>query len=262
MNQSFEAVKAYYDSHIIGKLRGFVEGNLRVERAWLTLKQWAPKYPLHILEIGCGIGDICWRMARYWPKSTVVGLDISAKSLEIARTMFGSSRLSFVEGPLRKGMFADRFDLIVLMDVYEHIAVADRSALHEALRELKRDTGRVLLTFPTPRYLSCLKQYHPDQIQPVDENISVSAILRLAEEIDAEILLYQEVDIWNQGDYAHTVLGSRQAGISVADSPVHLGMKEDMGESLVAIAEPEDLIPPRSQRLTLVQQKLGPGILL
>ncbi len=100
MNRSLEQVKIYYDSHIAGKLEGFVEGNERVERAWLTIDQRAPANPKQILEIGCGIGDICWRMTRRWPGAEVVGLDVSPNSLEMARKLFGSSRLSFCEGPL------------------------------------------------------------------------------------------------------------------------------------------------------------------
>ena len=154
----FQEVQIYYDQQIRGKLRGFVEGNPRIEGAWLTIEKWTVNNPQRILEIGCGIGDISWRMSRCWPESEVVGLDISPKSLEIARKLFGSPRLSFVEGPLTEGILDGKFDLIVLLDVYEHIAIADRPILHEALRQLLSERGRLILAFPTPRKQANLKQ--------------------------------------------------------------------------------------------------------
>ena len=79
---SRDVVATFYDANISGKLEGFVEGNPRVERAWETIDNWASANPHRILEIGCGIGDICWRMSRRWTASQVEGLDISRKSKE------------------------------------------------------------------------------------------------------------------------------------------------------------------------------------
>lgn len=256
MDRSLQEVKIYYDEHIAGKLSGFVEGNERVERAWQTVERWAPGNPRRILEIGCGIGDICWRMTRRWPAVEVVGLDISARSLEIARKLFGSSRLSLVEGALVRGRLAGKFDLILLMDVYEHIALGDRPALHEALRELQSDSCRIILSFPTPHHLAWLRQNHPEQIQPVDEDVSVDTIEALARDTGTEILLYQEVGVWHVNDYAHAVLARRDGWITVAEVyPSNRNLRGKIRKLLSSAGE--SLIPPRSQRLGLVRQRLG-----
>jgi SAM-dependent methyltransferase len=256
MNQLHQEVKTYYDAHVAGKLNDFVEGNERVECAWTTIEHWAPTSPKRILEVGCGIGAICWRMTRRWQEAQVIGLDVSPKSLEIARKLFGSSRLSFVAGPLVKGKFAEKFDLIVLMDVYEHISVVERSALHEALYEVRNEGGRIILSFPTPRHLAWLRQHQPDQIQPVDEDINVDTIVALARDTGTEILLYQEVGVWHEGDYAHAVLGRREEWVEATHPhPPARGIKGRIRELLFGGAEP--LVPPRSQRLALVRQRLG-----
>lgn len=256
MSTSLQTIKTYYDTHVTGKLRGFVEGNHRVERAWLTIEQWAPKNPQRILEVGCGIGDICWRMSRRWPESEVVGLDVSPKSLEIGRKLFGSSRLSFVEGPLVKGAIAGQFDLIVLMDVYEHIAIADRPSLHESLRELRSDGGQIVLAFPTPRHLAWLRQNMPEEIQPVDEDVNIVTIQALAEDISTEVLLYQEVDIWHEGDYAHSVLGNRQGWVRANKNYLANGLISRIIRKLL-LSKTGALIPPRAKRIALVHKNLG-----
>lgn len=256
MNKSLQEVKTYYNEHVIGKLKGFVEGNQRVELAWLTIEQWSPANPKRILEIGCGIGDICWRFSRLWSESELVGLDVSPKSLEIAQKLFGSSRLSFIEGPLVKDKLVGKFDLIVLMDVYEHIAAAERPALHQALKELRSEGGRIVLSFPTPRHLAWLRQHQPEEIQPVDEDTNAATIQALAEDTETEVLLYQEVDVWHEGDYAHAVLGKREGWVAAANTyPPKRGIKEMIRQLQLGKAEP--LVPPRSQRLALVHQRLG-----
>src|SRR2546428_2728066 len=257
MNESVQTIKAYYDAHVEGKLRDFVEGNERVECAWTTIEQWAPSCPKRILEIGCGIGDICWRMTRRWKESQVAGLDISPKSVEIARKLFGSSRLSFCARPLVKGTYSGQFDLIVLVDVYEHIPVGERGSLHEAIRELRDDGSRIVLTFPTPRHQAWLKQNQPDRIQPTDEDISIETIAVLARETGTEVLLYKEVGVWHDGDYAHAVLGKWTGWEPVAHTgSSNRGIRRAIKNFL--FESDTTLVPPRSERLALVQQRLGP----
>lgn len=257
MNKDIAQVKNYYDIKINEKIRGFVEGNPRIEGAWLTVEQWTPSNPQRILEIGCGIGDISWRMSRCWPESEVIGLDISPKSLEIARKLFGSPRLSFVEGPLTEGILDGKFDLIVLLDVYEHIAIADRPILHEALKQLLNERGRLILAFPTPRKQANLKQYHPEQIQPVDENINNVTILALADHTETEVFLYQEVDIWHEGDYAHAVLGKRTDWLPAIRN---YGFKQGIRGKIrdFVLSREQSIVTTRSKRLALLHQKLGP----
>lgn len=254
---SQDVVATFYDANISGKLKGFVEGNPRVDRAWETIDNWAPENSHRILEIGCGIGDICWRMSRRWPASQVVGLDISRKSIEIAGQLFGAPRVSFVEGTLDIGTLSGKFDLVVLMDVYEHVTVADRRELHQALRELRSDSGRIVLSFPTPRYQAWLRQDHPDQIQPVDEDVSIETISALARDTKTDVLLFQEVNVWHEGDYSHAVLGRHDGWVaSTSTPPATMGIKKTI-QKLLLPDKVERLVPPRPQRLALLYQKLG-----
>ena len=45
-----DAAEAYYDTHVIGKLAGYVDVNRRVEQAWQTILKWAPREPHRILN--------------------------------------------------------------------------------------------------------------------------------------------------------------------------------------------------------------------
>jgi 2-polyprenyl-3-methyl-5-hydroxy-6-metoxy-1,4-benzoquinol methylase len=253
-------IKAYYDEHLTGKLSGFVNTNPRVELAWQTVLTYAPENPRCILEIGCGIGDICHRMSQTWREAQVIGLDISPKSIETARKLFGTGRLSFVEGILSKGKLQPPFDLIIMMDVYEHIAGPDRNQLHEAIASLLSSEGRIILSFPTPRYLAYLKKYVPKGIQPVDEDINVKVISQLAEDTHTEVLLYKEVKVWHPGDYTHAVLAKPQAdwteqsyratvdNISISDR-----LKRIAGKVLFK----NNIFSPKTMKAAYVRKKLG-----
>jgi SAM-dependent methyltransferase len=242
--------QTYYDEQVGDKLRDFVEGNARIERAWATIGRWTPPRPARILEVGCGVGHVCWRLARRFRQAEVVGTDFSPRSIEIARSLFGSAKLSFLLGAVPEVAPPGGFDFIVLMDVYEHLAPAERPAIHQALRRLRSPQGRIFLSFPTPRHQSWSRAQAPHTIQPIDEDIGVELVARLAEDTGTEVLLYQQVAVWRQGDYAHAVLGPPLApGAAARRAGSFFGRLSSAWKSRLAW--------PRSARLRLVRRRLG-----
>jgi SAM-dependent methyltransferase len=201
------AVERYYDEGVEGKLRDFTHFNPRIEAAIQTLAEWAPADPRRVLEIGCGIGATSWRMARAWPGAEVIGVDISSVSIDVARICFRLPNLTYHTGVVTEGAFQDKFDLILMMDVYEHIAPADRPAIHSAIDALLSNDSRLVMTLPTPSTQRQGREHNPTAMQPIDEDINVDAIRKLATDTQTELLYYRLAGIWNYGDYAHAVLG-------------------------------------------------------
>jgi SAM-dependent methyltransferase len=247
-----DEVKRYYDEHIDGKIKGFIDGNDRIERAWATVERWAPSSPSSVLEIGCGIGDICWRMARRWERARVVGIDISPASIQAATRLFGSSRVSFHEGKLTRKTLDGPFDLILLMDVYEHLAIGERQSVHAAIADLLSSRSRIILSVPTPRHLAWLRANEPREIQPVDEDIGIDTLSVLARSTGTEILLYEEVGVWHEGDYAHAVLGrpGDWAPVRIPDEGLRVRLVK------WAAARWESRAWDRSKRLAWVKSRL------
>ena len=202
-----EDVVSYYDEHVQHKLNDYIKVNPRIEYGWKTIRKFAPAKPRNILEVGCGMGNISSRMRKYWPDATIIGIDISTLSIQIAQKLFGDHKLSFRETILTPDTFKDeQFDLIIFMDVYEHIAVNDRPDVHAALSKFLRDKGRIILTVPTPHNLKWSLVNKPETMQPVDEHISYEVIGKLAADTGTEVQLYELKSVWNVGDYAHVVL--------------------------------------------------------
>lgn len=207
---TLETVQAYYDERVDGKIRDFTHANPRIEAAVELVAEWAPPKPKRILEIGCGIGATCWRMARAWPGTEVIGADVSLLSIEVAKTCFQRPNLSYRAGLVTEGVFAGSFDLVLLMDTYEHIALSDRTSLHAAIKPLLSDDARVIMTVPTPAVLRYLREENPSEIQPMDEDVTPQDMIVLARDTGTQLLYYREVGIWHYGDYAHVVVGRYQ----------------------------------------------------
>ncbi|WP_428328561.1 class I SAM-dependent methyltransferase [Mucilaginibacter sp.] len=204
-NPNRDNVVSYYDEHVKNKLNDYIVVNPRIEFGWQTIKQFAPLNPKRILEVGCGMGSISARMHKRWPEAVITGMDISTLSIQIAQKLFADDKLNFKESILTPDTFDEQFDLVIFMDVYEHIAVNDRPDVHAALAKILRNKGRVILTVPTPHNLIWSLVNKPETMQPVDEHISFDVIGKLAADTGTEVIFYEKKNVWNVGDYAHIV---------------------------------------------------------
>ena len=102
------------------------------------LKRYALPAAPRILDAGCGTGEAAARMAAFFPRSNVLGVDIIDAHLELARSRYASlaSRLSFQHQSVYSLDAADgTFDLTVCRHVLQSIPHA-----HQVLAELTRVT--------------------------------------------------------------------------------------------------------------------------
>lgn len=254
-----QKIEDYYDQHINGKIRGYVYGNLRVTKAFSSLIENI-KRPTNILEIGCGIGDICQKMSEYWENSQVMGLDISKRSIEIAKKLFSSEKISFVEGILDAEKLGKQFDLIVLMDVYEHIAETDRKAFQDNLKKLLCPNGTIFLSFPTPRHQDFLRATNIKGLQPIDEDINLETIMKLSDSLERQVLLYKEISVWHNGDYGHAVLGSYSQWEKTKNNSDSINLKKSLIKRLRKriLKENEEELEIR-KKINLIENKLQVG---
>ena len=225
-------VEAYYNERVAGKLRDFTNFNPRIEAAVAAIAEWAPWPPRRVLEIGCGVGATAWRMARAWPEAQVLGADISRSSIEVARTCFKRPNLAYQAGLITSESVKGPFDLVVLMDVYEHIAPADRASLHAAIRSALSDEGRVVMTVPTPRLQAYGRANTPEGMQPVDEDIGLEEIGAFARDTQTELAYFRQVGIWRYGDYAHLVFARFGYDRVQARAPLPGGLRSKLNKAL------------------------------
>lgn len=82
----------------------------------------AARAPARILDAGCGEGRILEALARRWPRAEIVGIDEDEEVLERARALVaGHPRVELRRGLVGGAPLGGRFDLVVCVDVMEHI---------------------------------------------------------------------------------------------------------------------------------------------
>ncbi len=109
-----------------------------------------------VLDIGCGAGLICLKIAPF--ADLVVGIDVSQSALNFAnrvRKVYGCANVVFQKSGAERLAFRDHvFDLVVCSEVLEHVLHPE-----QALREMRRVTkasGQVIISTPAALSLSDL----------------------------------------------------------------------------------------------------------
>ena len=253
-----DQIRAFYDDHIVQKVADFVDGNPRVEAAWQTIQQWAPPTPGQVLDIGCGFGQMSWQMAARWPSAQVTGVDIRPRSIALASQVFSRPNLAYTTASLETFDAARGFDLITLIDVYEHIAGGERAGFNALVARVLAPGGVVILTFPTPAYQRQLREHEPAKLQPIDEDITPATIDGLAAATGTRLVLYREQNIWRSGDYAHAVLTRAATGGRIERAAAMGPRLIDRVARKLRLSGGGD--GSRASRLQRIERTLGAGV--
>jgi 2-polyprenyl-3-methyl-5-hydroxy-6-metoxy-1,4-benzoquinol methylase len=112
------------------------------------LERWGVTLTGHdILDVGCGEGGgLC---ALHDGGARCAGFDLDEQRIQAGRQVMGKRTLRLTTGSIfdSKPPFADdRFDLVVLHDVFEHLD--HKEAVLRTLAGYLNPTGRIMITFP------------------------------------------------------------------------------------------------------------------
>lgn len=209
INDEFmERVADFYNQRTTKFLKDYIYGNPRTISAIQFAVSEVPKGSARILDIGCGIGWSTWELHQSNPSAMVYGVDLSGELIRVANQLFNEPGIKFSNhNILNWELGADEpFDVVVGLDVYEHIALDQRPAFHDVLNRLLTPDGIVILSCPTVRHQNYLKNYKPEGLQPIDEDVTLEILETLAMDISGSVVSYEEVSIWSSGDYLHSVI--------------------------------------------------------
>lgn len=93
--EHFAVAAARYDQATIAM-------SLGRDRSWKRLLVAAlPEWPRAVcLDLACGTGDICLQLARRYPEGRIIGLDLTATMLDLARQRGGPAHLHYLLGDM------------------------------------------------------------------------------------------------------------------------------------------------------------------
>ncbi len=99
---------------------------------------------MRVLEIGCGVGG---NLQVFSEAGCVVhGVDIAASKVDVARRLLGAGTELSREDFLKMAVPEEKFDLVFIHDVIEHITDKDAFMVH--LKAFLRPQGMVYFAFP------------------------------------------------------------------------------------------------------------------
>jgi SAM-dependent methyltransferase len=146
--QAFDAYAADYDAALNQGLALSGEGKdffARGRIQWLArCLDRAGISPRTVLDFGCGTGSATPFFLEVWPAlQRIVGLDVSAASLEVARREHGGQRVEFAAiqeyGPDAS------MDLVFCNGVFHHVPPEQRPAAVRFIRDCLRPAGLLAL---------------------------------------------------------------------------------------------------------------------
>lgn len=172
-------VSAWYDGWVSHQ-RG-IGINARHRRIMRGARKAGYRDGMRMLEIGCGIGQVTSLLARGNRSGSILAVDISPKSVEEARRNLGHrSNVRFLVSDMSAFQVEERFDLVVLPDVIEHIPLEQHPALFATIARHLAPDARVVINVPCAQLLEHLHKHDPSVLQVIDQPVHADVLLRNA----------------------------------------------------------------------------------
>jgi len=128
--------------------------DLLLLRTWHVkkeLKKWASENPkATVLDAGSGFGQYVYYMGRKHPDWKIKAVDVKVEQIDDCNNFFqkiGFDKVHFEVGDLTKLNFDEQFDLVICVDVMEHIE-EDELVLKNYFKALKPG-GMLLISTPS-----------------------------------------------------------------------------------------------------------------
>jgi len=126
----------------------------------------------NVLDIGCGYGALAHSIATKSNCKKIYAIDINQSNIEKAKSKFTHDKVEFIYGDATKAKFDDKFDVVVLSNVLEHLK--DRS---EFLKSIKNNVN-------PDRFLIRVPMYERDWRVPLKDELGIDYRLDKTHEIE------------------------------------------------------------------------------
>lgn len=124
-----------------------------------------------LLDVGCGDGRFLFEVSRYLPDKNLVGIDFSERGIRYATAL--SPNVKYICGDITtKTLTDDKFDIVTLIEVLEHIPPNQIDDFLEGISFYLRDSGVFIITVPSKNIPVNKKHYHHFDMKSLKEVIS------------------------------------------------------------------------------------------
>jgi len=246
----------FYDEFNARLLRDYVIGNPRVDAAVQRVISVITPNTRNVLDVGCGIGTSSAEYLQRAPWIEVVGVDISPANINTASKLFTNSKLRFCVSDMSEAPADAPFDLIAMLDVYEHVPREHWPTFNQVIARSLGECGVVVMTTPSPLHQEYLRAHKPDGLQIVDETVELKDIVQLAADIGATITLYEWVNVWRTNQYVHVVL-ERQPQLTPVKRKTGRRKRQTLAQRIRGMFQRRPMQGLQNERRQQVRDRLG-----
>jgi 2-polyprenyl-3-methyl-5-hydroxy-6-metoxy-1,4-benzoquinol methylase len=199
-------VKQYYDEFSAYEVRQGV--NLRHYSVFNRIIASGLRKHHHVLEIGCGIGQITGLLSSYLTRGKIVATDISPESIEVAKKRIGDARVEFMVTDMTDFSRDDLFDFVILPDVLEHIPIGQHDQLFSLLTRRMKSDAMMLIHIPHPASITFDREHRPHKLQIIDQALHPEHITALAAKQGLLLQTYEPYKLYHSTpDYIWIAFG-------------------------------------------------------
>jgi 2-polyprenyl-3-methyl-5-hydroxy-6-metoxy-1,4-benzoquinol methylase len=111
-----------------------------------------------LLDVGCGEGRFLCEVSKRFPNKNLMGIDCSRRALEYARLL--NPQVKFTCGDITgEHLFAERFDVITLIETLEHVRPSEIPNFVRGLRDNLKTDGALIVSVPSKNLSLNRKHY-------------------------------------------------------------------------------------------------------
>jgi cyclopropane fatty-acyl-phospholipid synthase-like methyltransferase len=170
-------IQTYYDNFLDHLKHDHTHENPRHVKIKKDLKSIIKK-GMNILDLGCGTGITTKYIAELNAK--VTGIDLSSKLIEFAKENSIHENIEYFADDITKvDLGKQKFDLICLIDVMEHIPKENIQGLIENINKYSHENTIIYLNIPDPRLQFWMVKNYPEKLQIIDEAYFMVNILHM-----------------------------------------------------------------------------------
>ena len=204
-----EEIAKYYDDFITKQLESGI--NDRIYYLFKMLLSLGLRSDSNVVELGSGIGSMTFLLSKYVRKGKIEAVDLSAKSIEFAKTRIKSANISFTaDDVVSYQPSMKNIDFIILFDIIEHIPMEKHDALFQNLAAVSNEKTKVLINIPNPEYLEYDRENNPEALQIIDQPLPLAFILQNIEKNGFTLSYFKKYSIWVENDYQFFIIEKKK----------------------------------------------------
>ena len=204
-----DGVSDFYNDFAARQLK--IGANERLISLYKRALQLGLQPDSNVLELGCGVGLFTKLLSKKVKIGTIEAVDISDKSIEIAKSHLKQKSVQFFVGDVvRYEPKVKDIHLITLLDVIEHIPLTEHELLFQNLSTSFSDETLLLINIPNPQYIEYGHKHHPEKMQVIDQAVELFPLMHHLEKANLEIIYFEKYGIWEKEDYHVLVIRKKR----------------------------------------------------